>query len=314
MSANLCQTNLAGFGGTAALPGYDRAALRPGIVHIGVGNFHRAHQAVFLDDLFAEGIDLDWALVGAGMKPQDARMRDRLKAQDWLSTIVELAPEANRARICGSMIDFVDVDPGALIEALCRPEIRLVTTTITEGGYFVDAKTGGFDAEHEDIRHDVVHPDRPRTIFGVLNAALSRRRAAGTGPFTVLSCDNLPGNGAVARQATAGLASLQSAEFGQWVERTIAFPNSMVDCITPATTDAHRERVRDDFGIIDACPVVCEPFRQWVVEDSFSAGRPSFERVGVEFVDNVEAYEVFEAPGAQRQPCRARLSRRPDGN
>jgi mannitol 2-dehydrogenase len=277
-----------------ARPGYDRATLSPGILHVGVGNFHRAHMAVYLDRLFATGRDHDWAIVGAGVRPADAAMRARLAAQDWLSTVVELDPHGLSARVVGSMIDFVPVEPAAIIARMADPAIRIVSLTVTEGGYFVDAKTDGFDSAHPDIQADARAPGSPRTVFGMIIAALAARRAAGTPPFTVLSCDNLPENGHVAERAVTGLARLSDPALADWIAAHVAFPNSMVDCITPATTDRERALVADRFGIRDAAPVACEPFRQWVLEDRFPRGRPAFETVGAEFVDNVAQYELMK--------------------
>lgn len=275
-------------------PGYDRTDLSPGILHIGVGNFHRAHQAVYLHRLFETGQDLDWAIVGAGVRPGDTRMRDALAAQDWLSTVVELDPAGLSARVVGAMVDFVEVDPGALIARMAEPDIRIVSLTITEGGYYVDAQTGGFDAAHPDMQADIAAPDAPRSVFGILIAALRRRRAAGLPPFTVMSCDNLPENGHVTRQAVLGLAERLDPDLSAWIGANVAFPNGMVDCITPATSDRERRMLADTFGISDAAPVVCEPFRQWVLEDTFPAGRPRLEEVGVEFVEDVAPYELMK--------------------
>lgn len=277
-----------------AVPQYDRAQLTPGILHIGVGNFHRAHLAVYLDDLFNQGLDLDWGIIGAGVKPQDGAMRAKLAEQDWLTTVVELDPMGYAARVTGAMIDFVDVNTPSLIKALSQPEIRIVTMTITEGGYYVDAQTGGFDNKHPEIVHDAENSDTPQTVFGILLAALSDRRELGIAPFTILSCDNLPENGAMAKQATAGLARAISPEFADWVEQEVAFPNSMVDCITPATGKREQEMVATIFSIDDNAPVVCEPFRQWVLEDNFPSGRPMLEKVGVEFVSDVAPYELMK--------------------
>lgn len=275
------------------LPTYDRSSLSPGIVHIGVGNFHRAHQAIYLDDLFDRGIDHDWAIIGAGVRPGDAEMRARLQAQDGLTTVVELDPAGDAARICAAMIDFVPVERQALIEALSRPEIRIASMTITEGGYFLDAD-GGFDAAHPAIEHDALNGAAPRTVFGILLAAIVTRRARGLDPLTVMSCDNIPGNGDVAQAATVGLAERSSSDLARWIGREMAFPNSMVDRITPATGERERVLVRESFAIDDACPVVCESFRQWVMEDTFASGRPRLEEVGVEFVDDVAAYELMK--------------------
>ncbi len=275
-------------------PAYDRSALSPGILHVGVGNFHRAHMAVYLDRLFATGHSHDWGLVGAGVRPGDAAMRDRLAAQDWLSTVVELDPAGLSARVTGAMIDFVEVDAAKTVARMADPAIRILSLTITEGGYYVDARTGGFDGAHPDMAADAQAPRAPRSVFGMIIAALRQRRDAGHAPFTVLSCDNLPENGHVARQTVVGLARLSDPEFADWVAQTVAFPNSMVDCITPATSERERAMVRDRFGIIDAAPVVCEPFRQWVLEDTFPEGRPALETVGAEFVQNVAPYELMK--------------------
>jgi len=294
MTQQLNTTVLNNLPETVRPPAYDRAALSAGILHIGVGNFHRAHQAVYLNRLFELGESLDWAIVGAGLKSYDSAMRDRLAPQDWLNTVIELDPDGLSAQICAAMIDFIEVDPVALIDRLSREDIRIVSLTITEGGYFVDPNTGGFDAGHVEILSDLSHPDAPETVFGVLVAALLRRRGQGLPPFTVMSCDNLPENGHMARQAVVGFADAVSPEAGAWVAENVAFPNGMVDCITPATGERERQLVRDRFGLEDAAPVVCEPFRQWVLEDHFPAGRPALEKVGVEFVEDVAPYELMK--------------------
>ena len=275
-------------------PAYDRATLTGGILHIGVGNFHRAHMAVYLDRLFALGQGHDWAIIGAGVRAGDAAMRDRLMAQDWLCTVVELDPAGLSARVVGSMIDFLPVDGPAIIARMTDPAIRIVSLTVTEGGYFIDAKTDGFDTNHADIAHDAAHPDAPQTAFGMILAALRARRDAGTAPFTVLSCDNLPENGHVTQRTVTGLAALSDPDFADWVADNVAFPNSMVDCITPATSDRERQMVADKFGLIDAAPVACEPFRQWVLEDHFPTGRPALEAVGAQFVPNVAQFELMK--------------------
>ncbi|RVV96987.1 mannitol dehydrogenase family protein [Mesobaculum littorinae] len=294
MATKLDTSALADLPSDVTRPGYDRAALTPGILHIGIGNFHRAHQAVYLQRLFETGRDHDWALVGAGVRPGDTAMRDRLAAQDWLYTVVELDPEGLSAQVVGSMIDFCEVAPLKLVDRLSDPAIRIVSLTITEGGYFVDADTGGFDAKHPDMQADAATPDDPKSVFGILGLALRRRFEAGTPPFTVMSCDNLPGNGHAAQQATVGLARLHDGAFADRIGTQVAFPNGMVDCITPATSDRERAMVADKFGITDAAPVVCEPFRQWVLEDNFPQGRPALEEVGVEFVADVVPYELMK--------------------
>jgi mannitol 2-dehydrogenase len=277
---------------TPALPAYDRKTLTPGIIHIGLGNFHRAHMAVYLDDLFAKGADHDWAILGAGVREGDARMRDALMAQDCLSTVIELDPEGTSARRIGAMTGFIAVQPdnAALITAMTDPAIRIVSLTVTEGGYYVDAK-GGFDATHPDIRADAPNPHR--TAFGAILAALRARRDKGIPPFTVMSCDNLPGNGHVTHAAVTGLARLSDAAFADWIDAKVAFPNGMVDRITPAT-GPHERALAAEFGLTDPVPVTCEPFRQWVLEDNFPQGRPALEHVGVTFTAQVHAYETMK--------------------
>lgn len=294
MAITLSQSALTDLPETVGRPGYDRGALTPGILHVGIGNFHRAHMAWYLDQLFEAGEGHDWALVGAGVRPGDAAMRDRLAAQDWLTTVVELDPKGLNARVIGSMVDFVEVDPDKVIEAMADPAIRIVSLTITEGGYYVDAKTDGFNATHPDMAHDAANPDTPRTVFGMILAAMRRRRAAGTPPFTVMSCDNLPENGHVCARTVTELAQLSDPGLAEWIRQNIAFPNSMVDCITPATSDRERALVAEKFGITDAAPVVCEPFRQWVLEDNFPQGRPALEKVGAEFVADVSKHELMK--------------------
>ena len=277
-------------------PAYDRTELRPGIVHIGLGNFHRAHMAVYLDDLFALGLDQDWAIIGAGVRPADAQMRDALLAQDCLSTVIELDPQGKTARRIGAMIDFLPVEPtnGTLIKAMTRPEIRIVSLTVTEGGYFVNPATGVFDPDAPEIVADANDPAYPTTAFGAIVAALKQRKSARVKPFTVMSCDNLPGNGNVAKAAVVGLARLSDPALAEWIEQNVAFPNGMVDRITPATGPRERTMAAA-FGLSDdPVPVTCEPFRQWVLEDHFSAGRPAWDKVVVTFTDHVHAFETMK--------------------
>jgi len=276
-------------------PTYARSDLSPGIVHIGLGNFHRAHQAWYLHRLFDTGADHDWAIIGAGVRAGDAAQRDRLLAQDYLTTLIELDPSGKSAEVTGAMIDFVPVEEGnaALIRQIAAPAIRIVSLTVTEGGYFIDPATGGFDAAHPDIRHDAAHPETPRTAFGAMIAALKLRREAGTGPFTCMSCDNLQGNGRVLRQTVVSLARLSDAALADWIEAQCSFPNSMVDCIVPATGPSEIA-LAQSFGIADAAPVTHENFRQWVLEDAFCAGRPEWARVGVTFSDRVHDFETMK--------------------
>lgn len=277
---------------TASVPAYDRSALTAGIVHFGVGNFHRAHQAVYLDDLFATGSDHDWALIGAGVRDADEAMRQKLLAQDWLTTIVEQEADSSSARVTGAMIDYLRPgDSAAIINTLADPAIRIVSLTITEGGYYIDPASQQFDPTHPDIVFDAAHMTAPRTAFGLILAGLLARRTAGTVPFTVMSCDNIPGNGHVTANAIIGLASLVDLGLAAWVEANVAFPNGMVDRITPATSAREIALLAKEFAIEDNWPVFCERFKQWVLEDNFPAGRPALEKVGVQFVTDVAPYE-----------------------
>lgn len=291
MTCKLSLATLAQAKATAAVPSYSRDELSAGIVHFGVGNFHRAHQAIYLDDLFNTGADHDWAIIGAGVLPSDAVMREKLADQDFLTTVVEQDNNRTGARVTGPMIDILPVgDTKAIIDALSDPKIRIVSMTITEGGYFIDA-SGSFNPQHPAIAEDGKNPASPKTVFGLIVAGLRARRDKGLQPFTVMSCDNIPHNGKVTKNAVVGLAALSDPAFANWIGENVSFPNSMVDRITPATGDREKSIARDDFGIEDNWPVFCEEFKQWVMEDKFPAGRPALEKVGVQFVPDVAPYE-----------------------
>jgi mannitol 2-dehydrogenase len=295
MTVKLSSANVASLPSKVARPRYDQADLKPGILHFGVGNFHRSHQAIYLDDLFNLGLDHDWALVGAGVFEGEKKGRDILKAQDWLTTVVEQDTGHMQARVTSAMIDFlVPGDAESIIAKLADPAIRIVSMTITEGGYFIDASTGKFDQKHPAIVADGANPDSPKTVFGFILAGLKRRKAAGLAPFTIMSCDNIPHNGHVTADAVCGLTKLSDPAFAEWVHDNVAFPNGMVDRITPATTDRERDILAKDFGVTDGWPVFCEPFKQWVLEDNFPLGRPALERVGVQFVEDVSPFELMK--------------------
>ncbi len=278
-------------------PAYDRSGLSPAIVHIGVGAFHRAHQAVYLDDLLDTCADGAWGIVGVGLLPHDLKMRDALVPQDGLYAVIERGPGADpQPRIIGALTRVLYAPDGAeaVLETLASPETRVVSLTITEGGYYLDPKSGAPVLDHPDIVHDLAHPSRPVGTFGYLLEALARRRDRGLDPFTVQSCDNVQGNGDVTRRLMLALAEKRDPGLRDWIEAKGAFPNSMVDRITPATTDADRAMVRDAHAIEDAWPVMTEPFRQWVIEDAFCAGRPAWERVGVQMTRDVRPYETIK--------------------
>ncbi|NND90508.1 MAG: mannitol dehydrogenase family protein [Granulosicoccus sp.] len=277
------------------VPNYGRESLSPGILHFGPGNFHRAHQAVYLDDLFNQGVDHDWAIVGASIMPGDSRLREAMSKQDYLCTVVTQSASTSEARVTGPMIDYLPVgDISAILKTLADPAIRIVSLTVTEGGYFVDASTGKFDSGHASIQADAANMNTPKTVFGCIVNALAGRRDRGESAFTVMSCDNLPHNGAAARAAVVGLAQLVDESLAGWIESNCSFPNGMVDRITPATGDRERSRVRSLFGVADDTPVFCEDYQQWVLEDDFVAGRPAFEKVGVEIVPDVSPYELMK--------------------
>ena len=293
----LDKQNLANLGPDIALPAYASADTRQGIAHIGVGGFHRAHQAFYTDALMNTGQGLDWAICGIGLRPEDRNVRDALAGQDYLYTLFELGDTPDtETRIIASISGMLlaEDDPQALIDKLSSPDIRIVSLTITEGGYCIDDSNGQFMAHLPQIQHDLQHPDQPTTVFGFLCAALARRRAAGTPAFTLMSCDNLPHNGAVTRKALLAFAAQLNGDLHDWIDRNVSFPNAMVDRITPMTSAAHRLKLADDKNIDDAWPVVCEPFVQWVLEDKFVSGRPAWEQVGVQFTDDVTPYEEMK--------------------
>lgn len=279
------------------VPTYNRNDVKVGIVHIGVGGFHRAHEAMVIDRLLGEGGSNEWGISGIGVLPVDAPMRDAMSAQDNLYTLMVKHPDGSReARIIGSIVEylFAPDDPERAIERMADPATRIVSLTITEGGYNFDQITGEFDSANAAIQADLVGGATPSTVFGLVTEALARRRHRGIAPFTVMSCDNIQGNGGIARRMFAAFASLRDPELGSWVAESVAFPNSMVDRITPATTDSDRDEIEGTSGVRDQWPVVCEPFFQWVVEDRFPAGRPAFEAAGVQVVDDVEPYELMK--------------------
>jgi mannitol 2-dehydrogenase len=278
-------------------PTYDRSRVRTGIVHLGVGGFHRAHQAMYVDRLLEQGQAQDWGICGVGVLPSDRRMAEVMAAQDCLYTLVVKHPDGTlEPRVVGSIVEYLLApdDPDAVIEKMAAGTTRIVSLTVTEGGYNVDPATGEFDATAPDVVADLQPGAVPRTSFGLVTDALVRRRDRGLAPFTVVSCDNIEHNGDVARRSFAAFAALRDRDLGAWVEREVPFPNSMVDRITPATTDEDRAEVTRNFGVEDRWPVISEPFTQWVLEDRFSLGRPPLEDAGVQIVDDVEPYELMK--------------------
>lgn len=292
----LNQANLETIGTRIPVPTYPRERLEPAIVHIGVGGFHRAHQAVYLDELAERRVTDQWGITGVGLLPQDRRMAEALLPQQCLYTVVERGAHAPRARVVGSMTRylFAPENPELVLGALEDGRTRLVTLTITEGGYNFNQTSGEFEADNPAIQHDLRHPSAPTTVFGYIREALERRRRAGIAPFTVLSCDNIQSNGDVTKKMITSFARLRDDGLAAWIEANVAFPNCMVDRITIQTTDEDRAMVARTFDIADAWPVVTEPFRQWVIEDRFGNGRPPLEEVGAQFVTDVHPYEMMK--------------------
>jgi mannitol 2-dehydrogenase len=279
------------------VPSYDRSRISTGIVHFGVGGFHRAHQAMYVDTLMNRGEAMDWGITGVGVLDGDRRMAEVLHAQDCLYTlVVKDADGTMHPRVVGSIVDFLFApdDPDAVLRVLTDPATRIVSLTVTEGGYHVNQATGEFDADDASIQADLRDGAVPSTMFGFVTEALARRRDAGTEPFTVMSCDNIQGNGEVAHRMIGAFARLKDAELADWIEQHVTFPNSMVDRITPVTTDHDREVLAERFGLEDGWPVVCEPFTQWALEDRFPSGRPPYQDAGVQLVPDVEPYELMK--------------------
>jgi fructuronate reductase len=295
MGRRLSAATLADLPAAVARPGYDRAAVAPGIVHLGLGAFHRAHQAVVTEAVLEAGAR-DWGIVAASLRSPETR--DALAPQDGLYTVAVREDEAERLQVVGALRGPPHVapeGPEALLVAMADPRVRIVSLTVTEKGYCHDPAAGGLDEGHPDIRHDLAAPGRPRSAPGFLVEALRRRREAGTPPFAVLSCDNLPANGETACRVVARLGALRDPGLGAWIAGEVPFPSTMVDRIVPATTAEDRARVAAALGgVEDAWPVVCEGFWQWVVEDRFPAGRPAWEIAGATFTADVAPFELMK--------------------
>jgi len=293
----LNQANLPSISERIAVPAYDRSLVTPGIVHVGVGNFHRAHQAYYLDQVMAQGHSLDFGIIGVGLMPRDEKMRDVLAAQDYLYTLVDKDPSGQwNARVIGSEIGFLYApdDPRAVIEQLADPAIRIVSLTITEGGYNFDQVTGDFIVDNPAVQAELVPGALPTTVFGYLYEGLWLRRERGVAPFTVMCCDNIQENGDVVKKALLSYANLRDAEFAAWIDANVHFPSSMVDRITPQTTDQDRADVAERYGVEDGWPVVCESFIQWALTDDFPTGRPEYELAGVQPVQDVVPFELMK--------------------
>ena len=287
----LSNQTLARLPGDIGRPSYDRDAVRTGVVHLGIGAFHRAHQAAVFEAALESG-DLRWGVVGVSLR--SAAVHDRLAPQDGLYTLGEYDATGGRLRVIGAIraVLVAPEDPAAVIAELASPDVHIVTVTVTEKGYKLDPSSGALDRADPDVQHDLSNPEMPRTAAGFIAAGLARRRADGLPPFTTLSCDNVPNNGLRLRGAVLALARNHDAALAGWIEAQAAFPPTMVDRIVPATTDEDVKTVARRIGVEDRAAVKTERFLQWVIEDRFCGARPDLTAVaGVELAESVGPWE-----------------------
>ncbi|WP_158968095.1 mannitol dehydrogenase family protein [Paraglaciecola sp. L3A3] len=293
----LNQSRLANLPSHIDIPAYDRSQLKAGIVHIGVGGFHRAHQAMYINELLKTPGSEQWAICGVGLLENNRGLRDILVKQDYLYSLVVRHPNGQiDNKVIGSMIDFIFAPDNkqAVIDKLAHVDTKVVSLTITEGGYNLNPITGDLDVKNPDIIHDIANPNTPITAFGYIAAALKIRKDNNMQAFTVQSCDNIQHNGAVTRKMLLSFTAQQDKELSQWIEQHVAFPNAMVDRITPVTTKADIDYVTQTFGLQDEWPITCESFAQWVIEDNFSDGRPNWDLAGAQFVSDVTPFEKMK--------------------
>ena len=273
---------------------YDRNRATAGILHIGVGNFHRAHEEYYTNLLLEYPDQLEWGICGVMLLPGDERLYRILKEQNREYTLTVCGRDGHdEAYRIGSLVELLwgVENPEAVLARIADRDIRIITMTITEGGYNIEKSTGEFMLDDTAVQHDLQNPQTPQTVFGFIAEGLRRRKTAGGGPVTILSCDNLQHNGNTARKAFTSFIQAQDPELAAWMENNVTFPNSMVDRITPATRPEDIARLNEKNGTDDQAPVYCEDFIQWVIEDNFIAGRPAWEKVGAEFTSDVTAYE-----------------------
>lgn len=293
----LNQKNLETVANQVSVPSYNRNKLKTGIVHVGIGGFHRAHQAYYTDQLLHDESITDWGICGVALLDYDAKIYNCLKEQDGLYTLIvkELDGSLTK-RIIGSIVDylFAPENPLAVIERMANSDVKIITLTITEGGYNRNEATGEFDFNSQLINHDFENPLTPKTIFGYLTQALKLRKERGLMGCTIQSCDNIQGNGHIAKKMLLSYVQKAEPELVSWIEANVSFPNSMVDRITPVTASSDITNLKETLGIEDSWPVVCEPFIQWVIEDDFITGRPAWEQVGAQFVEDVAPYEKMK--------------------
>lgn len=293
----LNQQNISSIAARLACPTYKRNAVKAGIVHIGVGGFHRSHQAYYIHQLLEDTQHSDWGICGIGLREGDENMATILKKQDCLYTLITQHPEGKETcEVIGSIVDYIfAIETSELaIDKMAHPNTKIVSLTITEGGYNFNPNTGDFNFDNPAIQHELRHPNEPKTVFGFLTAALKKRREKGLPAFTILSCDNIQHNGDVARKMLLSFAEKQEPSLYHWIKNEVCFPNSMVDRITPVTPKSSIEFLKNNYQLKDDSPVVCEPYIQWVIEDNFSNGRPPLEKLGVQFVPDVTPYEKMK--------------------
>lgn len=297
-TANLLnQKQLAQLPDSIIKPSYDRSKLTAGIMHIGVGGFHRSHEAWYTDKLLSSTGSTEWGICGVGLREADRKIASILKNQDYLYTLIVKHPDGRMEnQVIGSIIDFIlgSDDPAAVTDKMAQETTKIVSLTITEGGYNFKPATGEFNFKNPEVKHDLANPHQPKSVFGFLTAGLKKRHAAGLPPFTIQSCDNIQHNGDMTRQMLLAFARKQDPVLAEWIESEVCFPNAMVDRITPVTTPTDIETLEREDGVKDKWPVTCEPFSQWVIEDKFCDGRPQWEKVGAQFVRDVTPYETMK--------------------
>lgn len=291
---DLCEENLNQISGVVQVPTYDRSQIKAGIMHIGVGGFHRSHQAYYTDMLLHDESASNWGICGVSLLESDLGLYQKLKNQDNLYTLtIKEFDGSLTKKVIGSIVEMLygPENPSEVIQKIANPDIRVITLTITEGGYNRNDATGEFNIENPLIKHDIQNPESPKTVFGYLTEGLKLRKEKGLKGITIQSCDNIQENGKVAKEMLLSYIEMANSDLLDWVEENVSFPNSMVDRITPSTTQADIETLLEETGVKDLCPVVCEPFEQWVIEDGYVNSRPQWEKVGVQFVEDVLPYE-----------------------
>ena len=293
-SYKLNNKNLSKFSNEALIPKYDRSTLKTGIVHVGIGGFHRSHEAYYTDQLLHDPANSDWGICGIALLDFDTKIYNTLKEQDGLYTLIVKELDGTLTKkIIGSIVEylFAPENPTQVIEKMASADVKIITLTITEGGYNYNEATGAFDFTNPLIQHDLENPRAPKTIFGYLTQALKLRKEMGLPGCTIQSCDNIQGNGLMTQKMLLSFVDIAEPELAPWINSNVSFPNAMVDRITPATSEKDIALLTESSGIEDAWPVVCEPFKQWVIEDDFISGRPAWETVGAQFVEDVVPYE-----------------------